>query len=133
MTCLRRVVRVLQADLSDRKSSRGGLATVLWVVWRGRCARSAPTGGAAGLAAPRRLKLARLGWSYGTSRAVSKRIRWRYLTRNVPFMIDQWPGNEQKKVYSLPAMPLTSMSTLVDSPPPMILVAASTRLSPGGT
>src|SRR5690606_10057833 len=53
---------------------------------------------------------------------------------NVPFMIEECPGKVQTKLYCSPALILaTGILTVVDSPPPMTLLAAITRLSPALT
>ncbi len=50
---------------------------------------------------------------------------------STPFITAQWPGKEQKYVYSVPAASLdTSNVTESDSPPPSSLVWATMRASP---
>lgn len=47
---------------------------------------------------------------------------------SVPFIIVQWPGNEQKNVYAPPLVSLlVGKVIVVDSPPPITLVLAITR------
>ena len=53
---------------------------------------------------------------------------------NVPCMSALWPGNVHRYWYCVPAFRVDAGNvTLVVSPPPMVLVCASTRLSPGAT
>src|SRR6185437_11792447 len=63
----------------------------------------------------------------------ARRLRSHQPTLKVPRIRALWPGKVHRYIRDCPARPAVGKVIVSDSPPPMDLVCAMTRLSPGWT